>query len=263
MGKRHVENSSPDVLVDQARALLLPNGVVESTQFRIVSHVKSAQSYGGDWWGFTEVPRKKKPPLMLLMMGDATGHGVPAALVAATVRGALSVISSWAEKDQFMASDPRELLTLLNRTVFDAARGSMMMTLCAVALDPALGVVRIANAGHCFPYVIDAAAGETAEIKALGEGGVALGNAADTQYQDMQTYSWRLGSKLFLYTDGLTENYQEDQNLFDRRALQKVLRAHGQLPAQELLDTVLAERSARIGALPQQDDVSIVICEAK
>ena len=255
--------SSSQEIRDQARILLLPNSSVESDSCRIVSYVRAAKSYGGDWWGWAEIARKGKGPLLLLLIGDATGHGAPAALVAGTVRGALSVIHSWANKDPAIASDPREVLRLLNRVVCDAAHGSIVMTLCVVVFDPALNVIRVANAGHNFPYVLSPGPDGTVQLKSLGEGGVPLGHSPETEYADLDTHSWVKGSKIFLYTDGLTECFQDDTNLFDRRRLQKVLRTRGNLDAKDLMDQLLFEREYLVKGIPQGDDVTVVVAEIK
>ena len=250
-----------EVLGEWTEKLLLPPTAVESDHCCLYSFSKSAKIYGGDWWGWAEISRKGKPPLVVMMIGDATGHGMAAALLAATVRGALTLAVEWAKKEPGLASDPREFLRLLNHVVTDSAQGAMMMTLSIVVYDPALGVIRTSNAGHCFPYVLEPDGANSLELKSLGGGGIPLGHARDTDYQDIDTYTWVKGSKLFLYTDGLIDSYKGEKNLFDRRALQRVLRRAGPTDGHELLTRVLGERKKLMGRHREADDLTVVVAE--
>ena len=261
LSKRKPAQKKTEALGNSIYTLLLPPEKIETEHYRIYSHAKSAKEFGGDWWGISEVKRKDKPSLLNLVMGDATGHGAPAALLAATTRGALSILAEWAAQNPEMASDPRELLKILNRVVFEAAQGSMVMTLVAIVYDPITGVIRTANAGHCLPYVVTPAENNTWTLKALGGGGVPLGHALDTDYSETDTYTWVKNSKLVLYTDGLIDVYNGDQNLFDRRALQRVLRSLGSLSAEEILSQLLVERKKMTGKRAQADDVTVLIAE--
>ncbi|MEO7163107.1 MAG: PP2C family protein-serine/threonine phosphatase, partial [Bdellovibrionia bacterium] len=214
---------------------------------------------GGDWWGFVELERPNLSPLVLLMIGDVTGHGTSSALVSATVRGGLSILENWLKSG--LNLDPREINRYFNSVVFQAAKGSIGMTFFTAVIDSEKNEIYCSNAGHNFPYIL--APDETGifQIKPIGSSGTPLGYQENTIYEDIDTYSWPPGSRMFLYTDGLTECVQDGVNLFDRKQLRKLLIEHSHLGAANLLSRILSARDQRIGNFPPYDDVTVVVFE--
>jgi sigma-B regulation protein RsbU (phosphoserine phosphatase) len=248
----------------QVQKLLIPKAQVQGMHHNVASYLQNASQCGGDWWGYLEVPRPGRPPVFVVMVGDVTGHGTPSALITATVRGGLSVLSTIIDQNPEIAEDPRQINTYLNRSVFEAARGAITMTFFTAVMDPEKSELRCSNAGHNLPYTITPdAEGKNFRLSVIGRSGVPLGYGMDTKYDTIDTYPWPKGAQLFLYTDGLTECMKGEDNLFDRKSLKKALKAYQELKGRELLQRVLADRAQAIGNLPPGDDVTAVVCEAK
>ena len=249
------------LLAQKVQQMLLPKSLVRAKGHEIHSFVRMASKCGGDWWGYLEAGRPAESPLLLLLIGDVTGHGTSSALVTAAAQGGLAILKSWVEKEPSIAQDPRLVLKLFNRAVFQSSGGDIHMTFFATVLDRARGELHCSNAGHNLPYLLIPSETGTDTI-AIGGAGTTLGREDQTEFSDFKSHPWKEGYQLFLYTDGLTDCVKDDKNLFDRRALVRLLKRHGKLRGRSLLETVLAERQKVAGGIAQEDDITAVVCLA-
>lgn len=247
-------------LAQQVQALLMPKESVDTKDFHLSSFVRNASQCGGDWWGYMEGKNTRGNPALVVLIGDATSHGAASALVTAAARGALSMLTSWIESRPEMLDDPTQILKHFNRAIWDAARGSIGMTFFAAVIDPVIGEMRTANAGHNFPYLIMPQAAGAPKIKAITQAGVPLGYNENVEYESFSTHEWQKGFQLLLYTDGLIEVMKDDQSVFDRRKLLKSLQKNGTSKGKGLLSRVLNEWEKDIQGIPQPDDVTVVLC---
>ena len=251
-------------LAQEVQLMLLPKTSVSTTHFNLHSFVQAADTCGGDWWGYLEIPRPNADPLLLIIIGDVTGHGTSSALITAVVRGGLSILSSWIEENSELAGDPRQINQLLNRAVHDAAKSVIQMTLFSAIIDPSNQLLYCSNAGHNLPYLYTPSSdGSPPQISMISRAGPPLGQSEDSTYLELDTYPWVQGSQLLLYTDGLIDCYQGDVQLCSRKTLRKSLELNRAFRGRELLTKILKEREHKIGSLPTEDDVMVVLCELK
>jgi sigma-B regulation protein RsbU (phosphoserine phosphatase) len=244
-------------LAKKVQEMTLPPENVEIAQHRLHSFVEFADECGGDFWGVVE-PKAPGSP-MVVMIGDATGHGIPSALLTASVRGALSILSQWMTENPQAAMDPRSVLNHFNRTVFETAQGAIEMTFFAAVLDLKEGYLLAANAAHPAPFLLSG--GKISSV-AFGTS-TPLGGKKDTQYNDFVTIPWKAGDKLVMYSDGLVDVYQGDKNLFDRKALRQFLDQNAKADSKVLLKRLMDTRRHLAPNTKAVDDVTVVVCEAK
>jgi hypothetical protein len=69
------------------------------------------------------------------VIGDVSGHGAGSALITGTVLGTWSLLSQWAKDNPNLVLDPRPILSLMNRTIYDAAKDSLNMTMFAIVVN--------------------------------------------------------------------------------------------------------------------------------
>ncbi len=249
-------------VAQQVQTLLLPNRELVTQSHKINSYVKAAEKCGGDWWGTLEIQRPGRSPLCLITVGDVTGHGVPSALIAATLRGSLSILSEWFKRDPEVATDPSKICSVFNRTVWDAARGTIGATLFVAILDPESQTITYANAGHNFPYMmIPSKDGAAPKLRSLNKSGMVLGQQQDWEAADIGVEPWELGQQFFIYTDGLLEELEEDKPKFQRRDLQKTLTALLNQKGDNVIRGLLKRRKEKVGETRQSDDITLVVCE--
>lgn len=247
----------------QVQNLLLPPQTVRLKTESLHSFAQSAAQCGGDWWGYLEVEGPEGEPLTVVMIGDATDHGVPAALLTAVIRGAVSVVADWIKEKPAAALDPGGILKRLNRASYEAAKGAITLTFMVVVLDSRNRKLLCANAGHNAAYLIHPSErAEVYKIRPVGKSSIPIGISLDTPFEEVETFPWPKGSKLFMYTDGLIDVMDGDRNLFERKHLRKLIGANERLSGKMLLGRVLEERGKVAKGLQEKDDVTVVVCDA-
>jgi sigma-B regulation protein RsbU (phosphoserine phosphatase) len=174
-----------------------------------------------------------------LFICDVMGHGVRAALVAATIRTLVSELrASW--------PDPGTFLTHLNRGVLDAIRNSpstLFATAFSVVADLSRGELRYANAGHPCPLRVTHGLQNAAAFSAPLDGlrpGLALGLVRDATYH---TQHCPLSPRdvLLLFTDGLFEVEGAGGRLYDYHQLSRAVGDRTRLPTGELCRSLVAD----------------------
>jgi sigma-B regulation protein RsbU (phosphoserine phosphatase) len=113
------------------QGMLPPPEVVEHGRFRVVGHCEPASSCGGDWWTYRTLSGGR----LLLVIGDATGHGVHSAIVAGTARGAVEAL---AEADERLLT-PEQILRSIDAAIRNVGEASLLMTAFVAVFDPTPG----------------------------------------------------------------------------------------------------------------------------
>lgn len=186
---------------------LIPPKHFKNKNIIIRSHYQSASECGGDWWGFFGVGDR-----MAVLIADATGHGLPCALITAAARSCVSVMHKLAQEDVGFTFAPGSMLAYANRVVHDAASGKIMMTFFAGVFDFKERTFSYSSAGHNPPWLYTMTNGKY-EMKSLVSKGQRLGESRDIEPYEEKTIPINDNDILFLYTDGLMEgtNLSHDQ----------------------------------------------------
>jgi sigma-B regulation protein RsbU (phosphoserine phosphatase) len=253
VGRAALVESPPPAELELARTVqrrLTPRGVVRVPGVAVSGHHHSVGPCGGDWWSCHPLP----DGTVLIAVGDVTGHGLPAALIAALARGVVEgVVSSLGE-----AATPPRLLATLAASIAELGDPRLGMTACVALLDPATGVLQVASAGHPFPYLRRA----DGRLEAVVARGAPLGGAAPTIGTARATLA--PGDLLLLASDGLADRVGEDGARFGDRRVRRLLARHAPRAATnvsrvrgEIVDAVrgFADRAAL------DDDLTLVVCE--
>jgi serine phosphatase RsbU (regulator of sigma subunit) len=152
---------------------------------------------GGDFYDFHPLSEGR----LGLVVGDATGKGVPAALVMSTTCGMLRLAAQ-------SSSSPGEMLSRVNETLFPYIPPNMFVTCFYAILDPKSGSLTYANAGHDLPYLCRN--GEAEELMARG---MPLGLMPGMSYEEKETIL-QAGEAALLYSDGLVEAHDPKGEMF-------------------------------------------------
>ncbi|MFI9270938.1 SpoIIE family protein phosphatase [Kitasatospora sp. NPDC052896] len=191
---------------------------------------------GGDWYDALTLPDGS----VLIVVGDVSGHGLPAAAGMAQLRYALRGLA-------FTGVGPEVLLGRLNRMLFHQGSDYIATVVCG-RLDPATRVFGWARAGHPPPVLLRAGAARLPEVPA----GIVLGAVPNARYTRAEL-PLTSGEAVLLYTDGLVERPGEDPD----SGLDRLLRAAEEYRAAGLegcLDHVLR----RLGAPNPRDDTCLL-----
>ncbi|MBL7670363.1 MAG: SpoIIE family protein phosphatase [Bdellovibrionaceae bacterium] len=168
---------------------------------------------GGDWWHYCTVGDRA-----LLWIGDATGHGAPAALITSAAKSAATII-------ELLDVTPAHALELLNRCIYDVSKGQIMMTFFLAAFDFKTSKLTYANASHEAPFLIRKSDSplRKKDLVSLNEvTSPRLGQARDTKYRET-TVDLELGDMVFLYTDGVLDIQSSNSQAWGEREFLKAL----------------------------------------
>lgn len=242
-----------------------PSRDVGDRNLRIVSFYQPASECGGDWWGYYPLSSR----LHLLCIGDATGHGVPAALVTAMVFATASVLARSVTESGEVAYTPSMFLTEFNRTLYESGKGQHTMTFFVGLLNLDTGKLTYANASHNFPMLIRPSEVDAegkrkwnrSQRKELSHVGAPLGFDPTSTYQD-QVIEVNPGDRLVLYTDGLFECTNADKKQWGKRKFMKQVEATHDAPDLESAKALIVKAAfEHFNGYPADDDITLVMAE--
>ncbi len=227
----------------------------------IVSYFKPATECGGDWWTVLPVGRK-----FAVLIGDATGHGVPAALITAAAHSCASTLAKLSLQLPDLLADPALIASYLNHAVCEAGRGKIKMTFFIAIIDPDSGQISYVNAAHETPVVCrnakqfsaDQPAGRDMLDSVTTSPDRCMGEALDAKFRT-QTMTLNVGDALVFYTDGLLENTNNaGEEYGESRFLRSYLK-HAYKNATELCADVVTDYESFAGNQASKDDMTIVV----
>jgi serine phosphatase RsbU (regulator of sigma subunit) len=218
----------------------LPEEVPALEGWRITPYYQPAREVGGDFYDFHLLSEGK----LGLAVGDATGKGVPAALVMSTTCGMLRLAAQ-------SYSSPAEMLQRVNEALFPNIPSNMFVTCFYAVLDPESGSLTYANAGHDLPYLHRN--GEAEELRARG---MPLGLMPGMNYEEKET-TLQAGEAALLYSDGLVEAHGPKGEMFGFPKLRALVAEHGE--EHSLGDFLLEELKRFTGeGWEQEDDITLL-----
>ena len=219
----------------------LPEAVPALEGWEIYPSYLPAREVGGDFFDFLELEDGR----LGLVVGDATGKGVPAALVMSTTCGMIRAVTQ--------ASDysPGEVLQRVNEALATRIPANMFVTCFYGVLDPGTGSFAYANAGHDLPYV--RRGGYAEELMARG---MPLGLMPGMSYEEKEIILGE-GDRVLFYSDGLVEAHNPEGAMFGFPRLQSLVAEHAQ--GEPLVDFLMEELYSFTGKRwEQEDDITLV-----
>jgi sigma-B regulation protein RsbU (phosphoserine phosphatase) len=217
-----------------------------------------ASSCGGDWWTY----RKLSNGRLLLVIGDATGHGIHSAMIAATARGAVEALSGIDER----LLTPEQVLRAIDSAIRQVGEHNVLMTAFAAVFDSTNGLLHYANAGQNFPYVIkmDGATRVLGEASIIAASGNPLGDrniAVEIRRGSLQL---KPGDLFVCFTDGVVERANPAGKLFGDRRLRGALMGQA-LPDGDALtrlrDLIVHTLDSYAEGAIADDDMTLVLCQ--
>ncbi|HYX31709.1 MAG TPA: SpoIIE family protein phosphatase [Oligoflexus sp.] len=204
---------------------------IRNRQLLVTSFYQPASECGGDWWGHYPLGSNRE----LIVIGDATGHGVPAALVTAIAYATTHILSEQIMAGAFPAKDPAEILRSLNTLLYQTLRGKLCMSFLALLIDSENRTLTFSNAGHPYPVLIPANTKDTRlgpnpkvpyrHLLQKRKSSCILGLEKDSVFYN-ETVNLLPGDKIILYTDGLTELENAEGKQWGARPMKLFLQAH-------------------------------------
>lgn len=221
---------------------LLPEEVPDIPGWYIEKFYQPAREVGGDMYDFLALPDGR----IGFVIGDATGHGVPSALIMATTSAMLHATAA------SEATSPGKVLEQVNNLLQNHIPNGTFATCFYATLDPAYGILRFANAGHNLPYI--SRNGKVFELRAKG---MPLGLMPEQEYAEEEVV---LSSedRILFYTDGLVEAHNEEREMFGSPRLKQRIQEHAFNEC--LIEILKKDLQDFIGSKwEQEDDVTLIL----
>ena len=220
----------------------------EAAQMDIAASMNAAKDVGGDFYDFFRIDADR----IGFVIADVSGKGVPAAIFMAVSRTLIRATG-------IRGVSPSECMTYSNTLLAKESVNSMFVTVFYGIYNIRTGEVTYTNAGHNPPYIMKA----NGSVQSLPMSkDIIAGFLDDFQFTE-NTLQLEPGDTLLMFTDGVTEAIDPEENEYGVERLQQLL---GQLVAsdcQKIIDTVKADVKAFAGEAEQSDDITLLVLKRK
>jgi serine phosphatase RsbU (regulator of sigma subunit)/predicted ATPase len=233
---------------------LLPERPPRLDGWQVAVSLQPARETSGDFYDFIPLSGGRWG----FLVADVADKGVGASLYMALCRTLMRTYAS-----EF-ARQPERVLSAVNQRMLNETRSSMFVTVFYGILDPQTASLTYCNAGHPPPHLLRYRTGDGNQVERqeLGRTGMAMGVVQDTTWEQCSA-SIEAGDLLVLYSDGITEAHNAQNELYGEERLLQVIEdrvsASGGLTAQDLLDAVLGRVHRFVGSAPQSDDLTLLV----
>ncbi|MFQ6100379.1 MAG: GAF domain-containing protein [Anaerolineae bacterium] len=205
---------------------------------------RAARQVAGDFYDFFELPGKR----LGLVIADVADKGMPAALFMALTRTLMRAAA-------LEEPSPATALARVNDLLVPDAQSGMFVTLFYGVLSLETGELVYANAGHNPPLLLRSGTGE---LERLCKGGMALGVLEVVQLEE-RAVLLETDDCLVLYTDGITEAFSSEGDMYSEERLRATVQAADGHSAQAVLDAIDSSVIAFIGDTPPSDDRTLMV----
>jgi serine phosphatase RsbU (regulator of sigma subunit)/predicted ester cyclase len=223
----------------------LPEEVPTLEGWQISPYYRPAREVGGDFYDFFELQDGR----VGVVVGDATGKGVSAALVAAATSSMVRAVAQ-----ALGSSSPGEVLARVNETLVARIPSNMFVTCFYAILDTKSAGLRYANAGHDLPYLRGRSSEDAEELRARG---MPLGLMPEMSYEEKEIVL-DAGDSVLFYSDGLVEAHDRHRHqMFGFPRLRALVAGHAE--KRSFVTLLLAELYSFTGeGWEQEDDITLL-----
>ena len=248
--KREVESQKDQLeheleVVSEVQRKLLPKQLPVIDGFKLGVHYETSRYAGGDYYDVVELPDN----CWGFLIADAEGHSTPAAVLMAMT---CALFRSYPGS----AADPAEVIHYLNEHLCKVADPSFMTALYAF-YDASAHTMRMARAGHPLPMVFRNSDQKAIELTCPGV--YPLGIEPYEIEIPVTEVKLEPGDRFLIYTDGLTERFDEEGQTYGEERLLKLLATDSAHDPQGVIGAIMADVEQFAGELPADDDQALLL----
>ena len=230
-------------LARQIQQTFIPESLPQFEEWELAARWKTARQVGGDFYDVFDLPNQR----LGLFIADVADKGVPAALFMALTRTLVRAAVTELES-------PAEAMKRVNDLLTPDTRQGMFVTAVYAVLDMDKNELTYVNAGHNPPLWIKCDGG----VQRLTRTGVALGAAEGVKYEQ-RSIPLEKDDSVLLYTDGLTESFDNAGEFFGEERLMQAIQANLCTSASDLLDVVEKSLLNFVQDMPPADDLTMLV----
>jgi serine phosphatase RsbU (regulator of sigma subunit) len=234
-------------IAKQVQARLFPQALPSLATLEYAGICIQARHVGGDYYDFLALGRER----LGLVIGDIAGKGIAAALLMANLQANLR------SQCAIALDQPQRFLRSVNQIFYENTAENAYATLFFAEYDDTAGLLRYANCGHLCGLLLR----RDGTIERLHSTATVLGLFKEW---DCSIGERRLlcGDTLALYTDGITEAFNNAEEEFGERRLVAALRRHRELPSPDLMSSIV-EEVRRFSPREQHDDITLIVAKCR
>lgn len=187
-----------------------------------------------------------------LIMADVSGKGIPAALLVSSLQALLRA---------YLEGNPPlpELAVKLNKLIYQSTTPEKYLTMSICYLNIKNGELETLNAGHNPPLILHC----DQSIKKIKTGGIPIGMADLGLPYKMQKLKLEPGENLLMFTDGITEAMDVDEEMYEDDRLEKFLINNRSKPASAFVEELIKDVDEFVGKAAQSDDITVLYLKRK
>jgi sigma-B regulation protein RsbU (phosphoserine phosphatase) len=216
-------------------------------EFEIFASLEPAREVGGDLYDFFFIDEHR----FCFLVGDVSGKGVPAAFLMAVTKTLLKVVAE-------RGINSGEILEKVNNDLAEDNDSCMFVTLFLAILDLRTGILSYSSAGHNPPVLMTTE--QTTFIAPINE---PIAGAMPGMKYTTHSITLAYGDMLFLYTDGVTEAMNEQQDLYTDERLLEFLDTTDAAQPEPVIDAVNSSIHSFAGTAEQSDDITMLAMKYK
>lgn len=233
-------------IAKKVQQLLFPKSLPENDNFTIDAHYSPHHTVGGDYYDWLSINENKK----IVCIADVSGKGVPAALLMSNFQASLRTLMR-------KTTDLEEVIHDLNLQVFESANGENFITCFIALIDLKEKRLTYVNAGHNPPFLVSS----DGKIEKLEKGTLVLGALREIPFLEIGSTVIEKPQTLLLYTDGLTEAFNEQEEEFGPERVMEILSKYISATPNMILTAILDEINKFIGKRALSDDITLLACQ--
>ncbi|MEM9166468.1 MAG: PP2C family protein-serine/threonine phosphatase [Planctomycetota bacterium] len=234
--------------IGRVQRSLLPSSGPDDPRISVVTSYQPCEAAGGDYFDHRRFPNPAGgDDLVGLIIADVSGHGPVASVTMAVFRTAMAATARY-------TTEPKQTVPDVNAMLYESVEPGTFVTAFLVLIDPASGRGTFVSCGHNPPRLRRA----SCVIETLdGDGGPPLG-ILPTMEPFGEPFTMSPGDLLVLYTDGITEAFSPEDELFGTERLDAAI-ALGEGDPERTRRAILAAVDAHAAGRPRDDDQTLLV----
>jgi len=236
-------------LAMEVQQSLLPQKMPEVDKLDIAARSIYCDETGGDFYDFLEICCQDSNQIGIVV-GDVSGHGIPSALLMATVRGFL-------RSRVTQPGSVAEIITDVNRLVTrDTGETGQFLTLFYAVFNPDEKTICWVRAGHDPALFYNPISNRFIEFDGVG---MAVGLDGNFEYRENSFVGLKKGQILLIGTDGIWETQNMTGEMFGKRRLKAIIRREANTSSEKILQSIKDALEEFRGERKQEDDITLVV----
>jgi sigma-B regulation protein RsbU (phosphoserine phosphatase) len=226
---------------------LLPINIPQTTALTVAAQYIPASAVGGDYYDIFEIGKG----IYGIIMADVSGHGVSSSLIMSMVKVLLKAVAP-------KKLSPQATLEQINTMFLTEIKTDNFVTIFYAVVDTNRHTITYTSAGHCPIFVVNKQTRSSRQIKADG---LFLGVFPDMMLNETK-YAYKAGiERLVLYTDGLTEAKNDEDEMFGMERLEHISRDTLEMPPEKVVEKIVNEQKLFSGKGAAEDDITLLVLD--